>query len=50
VDVVSTGDIDHWAYQTRSDGFVTDSPVPGAAVLGGQLNMAFGSKLFTTLP
>ena len=50
VDVVSTGDIDHWAYQRRSDAFLTDVPVPGAAVLGGQLHLAFGSKLFTTQP
>lgn len=50
VDVVSTSDIDHWTYQPRSDAFLTDAPVPGAAVLGGQLHVAFGSKLFTTHP
>lgn len=50
VDVVSTGDIDRWAYQPRSDAFLADVPVPGAAVLGGHLHLAFGSKLFTTQP
>ncbi len=48
VDVVSTRDIDHWDFQPRSEAFMTDVPVPGAAMLDGQLHLAFGSMLYTS--
>jgi hypothetical protein len=48
VDIVSTRDFQRWDFQPRSEAFLTLLPVPGAVMLGDQLLLAFGDRLFAT--
>jgi hypothetical protein len=50
VDIASTSDLDHWAFQPRSDGFLDGVPLPGAAVLDGRLHLVYGNTLYTSQP